>query len=236
MSNFMASSTSALICASQNLAGVKLHKLDNTKTKAYKFMKRVSKTYERTSDEEDKMEFDTTCAWFQDLRSDIKTLHRMKYDLYIEGIGSGIKSDPRSFFKFANMKRISSGYSSSMFLATNYSRPRGGCELDGISPSILRTLILVVKVPLMLLFNLFLLTGIFPAVRKESLVDPILKSDEKRDISCYCEISNLLVIPKPFEKMICDETTPIIRPEFSSFIIPECLMASIVSLCFSLIM
>jgi hypothetical protein len=34
----------------------------------------------------------------------------MKYDLYIERIESGIKSDPRTFFKFANMKRNSSGY------------------------------------------------------------------------------------------------------------------------------
>jgi hypothetical protein len=56
-----------------------------------------------------------TCARFQDLRSDFKTLYRMKYDLYIEGIGSGIKSDSRSFFKFANMKWISSGYPPSMF-------------------------------------------------------------------------------------------------------------------------
>jgi hypothetical protein len=39
----------------------------------------------------------------------------MKYDLNIEGSESSIKSDPRSFLKFANIKRNSSGYPSSMF-------------------------------------------------------------------------------------------------------------------------
>jgi hypothetical protein len=57
-------------------------------------MKRFSKTYERRGDEEDMTEFDAACARFQDLRSGLKSLHRMKYDLYIEGIESGIKSDP----------------------------------------------------------------------------------------------------------------------------------------------
>jgi hypothetical protein len=49
----------------------KLRNLDNNKTKAHKFMKRVSKTYERTGDERDKTEFDAA----------FKSLQRMKYDL-----------------------------------------------------------------------------------------------------------------------------------------------------------
>jgi hypothetical protein len=60
---------------------------------------------------------------------------------------------------------------------------------DGISPSILRKLVSVVKVPLTLLFKLFLSTGIFPAVWKESFVGLIFEKCEKRDISCYREIS-----------------------------------------------
>jgi hypothetical protein len=75
-----------------------LHNLNNNKSKAHKLLKRVSKTYERMGDEEDKAEFDATCARFQDLRSDFKSIHRMKYDLSIEGIESGIKSNPRRFF------------------------------------------------------------------------------------------------------------------------------------------
>jgi hypothetical protein len=51
-------------------------------------MKRVSKTYERTGDEEEKTEFDATYARFQDLRGDFKLLHRMPYDLYITGLNA----------------------------------------------------------------------------------------------------------------------------------------------------
>jgi hypothetical protein len=76
-------------------------------------MKKVSKTYERMGDEDDKTEFDGACALFQDLRSDLKSLHRMKYDLYIEG--------SRTFFKFANMKR-NSGYPSTMFFESQSGR------------------------------------------------------------------------------------------------------------------
>jgi hypothetical protein len=56
---------------------------------------------------------------------------------------------------------------------------------DGISPSILRKLISVVKDPLV---NLSLSTGIFPAVWKESFVVPILKNHHQssghRFLSC----------------------------------------------------
>jgi hypothetical protein len=86
---------------------------------------------------------------------------------------------------------------------------------DGISRSILRKLISVVKDPLTLLVNLSLSTGIIPAVWKESFVVPIWKNGEKRDIFFYRGISILSVIPKLFEKMICDEKTPIIRTQIS---------------------
>jgi hypothetical protein len=86
---------------------------------------------------------------------------------------------------------------------------------DGILPSTLKESVSVFKVPLALLFNLSLSTGIFPAVWKESFVVPIFKSGEKRDISCYRGICILSVIPKLFEKMICNEITPIIRPQIS---------------------
>jgi hypothetical protein len=42
---------------------------------------------------------------------------------------------------------------------------------------------------------------------------PICKNVEKRGIFCYRGVSILSVIPKLFEKMICDEMTPIIRPQ-----------------------
>jgi hypothetical protein len=71
------------------------------------------------------MELDAVCARFKDLRGDFKSRHRMKYDLNIEGIESSIKNIPRSFSKFANMKRNSSGYPSSMFFE---SQSAGGLE------------------------------------------------------------------------------------------------------------
>jgi hypothetical protein len=154
----------------------------------------------------------------------------MKYDMYIDWIESGIKSNPRSFFKFANMNRNSSGYPSSMFFESQSARgpvkvvnwfveffhavyvkegePVSFPTLDtlpdeeheshkvslvqlthtaveeailglneqkgsgpvGILPSILRKLVSVVKVTLMLLFNMSLSTCIFPVVWKESFV------------------------------------------------------------------
>jgi hypothetical protein len=40
----------------------------------------------------------------------------LKYAQYIEWIEAGLKSNPRCFFKFANLKRNCSGYPSVMFL------------------------------------------------------------------------------------------------------------------------
>jgi hypothetical protein len=49
----------------------------------------------------------------------------------------------------------------------------------------------------------------------ESFIVIIFKSDEKRDISCYCGISILSVIPKLFEKMVCHKLPTVIRPRIS---------------------
>jgi hypothetical protein len=64
----------------------------------------------------------------------------MKYDLYtyIEGIESEIKSDSRSFFKFANMKRNSSGYPSSILFESQ--SVRGPEEIELVSVLTLDTL------------------------------------------------------------------------------------------------
>jgi hypothetical protein len=85
-------------------------------------MKKASKTYKRTGDEENKTELDAICARFQDFKGGFKSLHRMKYDLCIEELKGGIKSEPQKKFKFANIKRNSSGYSSSMLFESQSAR------------------------------------------------------------------------------------------------------------------
>jgi hypothetical protein len=50
---------------------------------------------------------------------------------------------------------------------------------------------------------------------KESFVDPLFKSGDKRDVSCYRGISIKAAITKLFEKMVCDSITPVVRPVIS---------------------
>jgi hypothetical protein len=54
---------------------------------------------------------------------------------------------------------------------------------DGISPLILKKIRLVVTQPLAILFNLSLLSEVFPCVWKKSYVVPLFKTGDKRNIS-----------------------------------------------------
>jgi hypothetical protein len=156
-------------------------------------------------------------------------VHHLKYAQYIEKIEAGFKSILRRFFKFANLKRNSSGYTSAMFLSGACARiaqkianlfgeycqgvyvrddlqedfvvdvgvgesstvkliqleektveqgiwaldTQKGPEPDGISPVILKKIVLDVNNTLAILFNLSLLSGVFPCVWKESYVIPL---------------------------------------------------------------
>jgi hypothetical protein len=71
------------------------------------------------------------------------------------------------------------------------------------------------KVPLTFVFNLSLSAGVFPAIWKESSVDPLFKSGDKRDVSCYRGISILSAILKLFEKKVYDRITPAVHPVMS---------------------
>jgi hypothetical protein len=72
--------------------------------------------------EEIQAQYDTACTRFRDLRCDFKILHRLKYEEYIVKTENNIKTDPRSFFKFTDLKRNSSGYPSTMFLGDQAAR------------------------------------------------------------------------------------------------------------------
>jgi hypothetical protein len=75
--------------------------------------------------------------------------------------------------------------------------------------------VLVLKKSLAVLFNLSLISGVFPCVWKESNVVPLFKSGDKINISNYRGISILSAILKLFEKFVCDVITPVIRPSIS---------------------
>jgi hypothetical protein len=67
--------------------------------------------------------------------------------------------------------------------------------------------VLVVKNPLVVLFNLSFLFEVFPCVWKESYVVLLTNNGDKRNISNY---RGLLAIPMLFEMLVCDVITPII--------------------------
>jgi hypothetical protein len=167
-------------------------------------------------------EYDAASKRFRDLRGAFKGMHCSKFVQYIDRVEAGLKSNTRCFFKFkfANLKRNSTGYPSAMFLGDACAQEiadlfgvyiqgvyvrdnsqegfimdggveeetvgRGivaldtkkGPEPDGIPLLILKKIVLVVKSPLNVLFNLLLLSAVFPCVWKESYVISLFKSGD----------------------------------------------------------
>lgn len=73
---------------------------------------------------------------------------------------------------------------------------------DSISTQFLFIITAQLKYPLLFLFNLSLVEGIFPSVQKISQLTPICKSGDLVSISDYRPISGLPLICKLFEKII----------------------------------
>jgi hypothetical protein len=99
-----------------------LHNVDNNRTKAHKHLKEFESLHVRSMSESDQCLYDTALHRFRELRRDFKSLHRLKYATYIVRIESGLKNNPRGFFKYADIKRNASGYPSSMFLGSDCAR------------------------------------------------------------------------------------------------------------------
>lgn len=87
-----------------------------------------------------------------------------------------------------------------------------GSGPDDLHPLFLRNCCKELALPIALLFDLSLTSGVMPTLWKKSLVVPIYKSGDKHNVRNYRGISKLSIIPKVFEKIIYDSLFPAIRP------------------------
>ena len=76
---------------------------------------------------------------------------------------------------------------------------------DNVPSCIVKNCADILCVPLALLFNLSLASGIFPDLWKESFIKPLHKNGPKTCVSNYRGIAKLSVIPKVFEHIIADQ-------------------------------
>jgi hypothetical protein len=79
-----------------------LRNLANIRNKSHKYMKKLGKIYIRPMQQ---CEYDAASQRFLDLKGAFKGMHRLKYAQYIERVETGRKSNPRYFFKLANLKK-----------------------------------------------------------------------------------------------------------------------------------
>lgn len=80
-----------------------------------------------------------------------------------------------------------------------------GLGPDSISPKIIKKCATSLALPLWLIFNKSLKTGEFLNEWKTSYISPIFKSGAKQKICNYRPICKLSIIPKIFEKIVCDK-------------------------------
>ena len=81
------------------------------------------------------------------------------------------------------------------------------CGPDGIHLAVLKECIESLSLPLAILFNKSLSSGLFPKLWKKSFIIPLYKSGAKNDVKNYRPIAMLSCIPKIFEGIITDVIT-----------------------------
>lgn len=83
---------------------------------------------------------------------------------------------------------------------------------DQIPPIFLHNFAQHLSEPLYYIFNKSLSSGTFPSAWKSSYLIPIHKNGNKSNVDNYRGIALLSIIPKLFEKIICDKISPLINP------------------------
>ncbi|XP_045454348.1 uncharacterized protein LOC123663726 [Melitaea cinxia] len=89
---------------------------------------------------------------------------------------------------------------------------RKGSGPDSIHPMFLKQCSKTLSIPLTILFKKSLNTGCIPKEWKKSLITPIHKGLDRRNVRNYRGISKLSSIPKLFEKIVYDMIYPVLRP------------------------
>ncbi|CAA9997226.1 unnamed protein product, partial [Nesidiocoris tenuis] len=89
--------------------------------------------------------------------------------------------------------------------------PTKGMGPDGVPPILLRNCPSL-AIPLHALFNKSLVSGTFPQVWKASFLTPIHKQGSRSAVDHYRPISTLSTIPKTFEKLVLQDTAPLLYP------------------------
>jgi hypothetical protein len=86
-----------------------------------------------------------------------------------------------------------------------------GAGPDGFPPCIFKNCSLSLALPLSLLFNKSIRSGIVPSVWKNSFIKPIFKSGDRSNITNYRGVAVLSIVPKLLEFMIKKKLDPLTR-------------------------
>ena len=89
-----------------------------------------------------------------------------------------------------------------VFNAIKALKPKKSSGLDGVGQDFLRSIASVITVPLTLIINTSITSGVFPSPWKASKVVPVLKRGEPTEVSNYRPVSCLPAASKVLESVV----------------------------------
>ena len=110
-----------------------------------------------------------------------------------------VKQTPKSLLKFTKVSELK------LCKIVNNMKPKKSCGLDGISNTLLKRIMPVIKTPLCHVVNQSLQSGIFPDFMKTAKVIPLYKAGDRILPDNYRPISLLPVLSKVIEKVVYDK-------------------------------